>query len=427
MILAHNIQAEQEVLAAVLLDNEKILEVMDLLQPNDFYSHHNRLLYEAMINLYTQDKPIDIISLKEYFKDDLKPVGGFSYISQLASSSLGYKKAHADIVKENANMRKLQIILDGAVKDTEKKDFKKLLRELQDRTLSLETSDEKVFINDEELMKLTIKLAEVNHQNGGGILGIQTGITPLDKGINGLQKKKLYVLAGRPGMGKSALALNICQNISRKYNVDYYSLEMAEEELGLRRLAMTSFIDTNIIERGAMSDDEWVKMMKHASLISKNKCVTNCKPGIHLNEIRAQAKKRKLQEGLDLIIVDHIGYMDYTGMGDTIREQTSNVCLGFKKIAKELDIPIIILCQLSRGVEHRGDKRPMLSDLKESSGIEENADVVMLLYRDEYYNKDTYDKNVIECNIAKQRGGRTGTVKLGWHGAYQKIADVQKG
>lgn len=421
-----NLQAEQEVLGAILIKNDNLIEVIDILDTQDFFSEKHRLLYEAMKALYAQEKPIDITTLMDYFRNDLSSIGGFSYLTNLINSAVTFNKQHVNIIKEKSHARTLQHLLIKSLKDLETKPFKEVLIELQDKSLNIDTIEQNYFVNDVELMTKTMDMIQANYERGGGIIGISTGIKAIDTAINGLQKKKLYVIAGRPGMGKSALAINICQNVSKTHKVDYYSLEMSEEELGLRRLAMTALIDSAKIERGQLTEKEWLRVTQKMSEISKNGCITNCKPKIHINSIRAQAKKRKLQGGLDLIIVDHLGLMDYTGMGDTLREQTSKVCEELKNIAKEFDIPVIILSQLNRGVEQRADKRPMLSDLKETSGIEENADVVMLLYRDEYYNKQTADKNIIECNIAKQRGGRTGVVRLAWMGDYQKIADIYK-
>ncbi|MFL0198863.1 DnaB-like helicase C-terminal domain-containing protein, partial [Clostridium sp. WILCCON 0269] len=246
-----------------------------------------------------------------------------------------------------------------------------------------------------------------------------------DEALNGIQQKKLYVIAGRPGMAKSAFSLNIAQNISKHKHVLYYSLEMSAEELGIRRLAMKSYIDIDTLklEKGKMSDSQWSEISNMASTISKGHCYTDCTPGTHANTMRLQCKKLKMQNKLDVLVIDYIGIMSLKDMGDSRQEKISTVCIELKNMAKEFDIPVIALAQINRGTEIRNDKRPMLSDLKESGGIEENADVVMLLYRDGYYHKDSKEKNVIEVNIAKQRGGRTGTIKLVWQPKYQLITD----
>lgn len=322
-------------------------------------------------------------------------------------------------------MRKLQSIIQQASFDitSNNKSFKDIFNDIKNISFD---ENENFLINDENIMKKTIELIETNMKNGAGILGIRANIETLDIAINGFQKKRLYVLAGRPGMGKSALALNICQNISESHKVLYYSLEMGEEEIGIRRLAMKSLLNSTSIERGKLTDDQMRTLMKSAATISSNGCVTNCKSNVHINEIMAQAKKMKMQKGLDLIIIDHLGLLNTKDMGNNIREQTTNICIRLKNLSKDLDIPIILLSQLTRECERRSDKHPMLSDLKESGGIEENADVAMLLYRDEYYNENTIKPNIIECDIAKQRNGRTGRIELYWESKYQRVTSTYK-
>ena len=295
---------------------------------------------------------------------------------------------------------------------------------IQNQSMVINESAKSSAITDKELMQKTLDMIQINHENGGGILGFETGVRVLDRAINGLQKKKLYVIAGRPGMAKSAVALNLAQKLSENKNVLYYSLEMAEEELGLRRLAMKSFVDSVKIERGNMSEDEWLKIGEFSARISEGKCITDCTPETHLNTMRAQCKKMQLQGGLDALIIDYLALMSKKNMGDNIREQLNNICVGLKNMAKDFNIPVILLSQLSRAPDARVDHRPMLSDLKETGGVEENADVVMLLYRDDYYDKETEEKNIIEVNIAKQRNGRTGVIKLAWLPQYLKIADL---
>lgn len=424
----YNIKAETDILGGILTNNDNLIEVIDLIKAEDFYKGTHKALYRAMVALYSQEKPIDITNLLNLFKNDLSEVGGFSEITGLLNNaSPHFSKSHAKIIKENSDLRKLQETLYKTLKDLKGKSFKDAMQDAQNKIIALNSTNEALMVNDEALMVITLKTIEENFSRGGGILGLKGNIDTLDKAINGFQKKKLYVAAGRPGMGKSAFALNLVENISRNHNVLYYSLEMPEEELGLRRLAMNALIDTAKIERGNMTDLEWERIIRKSNDISRHKCLTCCKPKIHLTEIRGQLKKMQLTAGIDLLVIDHTGYMDLSGMGDTLREQTSNLYAELKNLSKDFDIPVLALSQLSRAVEQRADKRPMLSDLKESSGIEENADVVMLLYRDEYYNPNTQDARVIEVNIAKQRGGRTGVIKLGWQGDMQLITDIYRG
>lgn len=422
----YNIEAEQQVLGAILKNNDVICDVVDIIKAEDFHDTKNQLIYTSILELYKANKSIDITILSEKLMTRLNEVGGITYLSELYGSSFPYNiKNYIEIIKEKSNMRKIKVMLQTQLNELENGKYKSFEIMNKVQSFNINTEQDKQLINDCALMDLTIKTVEDNYKSGGRLLGIPIGIRSIDKAINGLQKEKLYIIAGRPGMAKSAFALNICQNTSKDHVVAYYSLEMSEEELGIRRLAMTSFIDSTKIERGNLDDKEWDVLIKNAGQISNDgKCFTNCRPGIDLNSIRAQCKKIQLQHELDLLIVDYIGLIDRKGMGDNLREEIGNICVGLKNISKEFKIPVIALSQINRGPESRTDKRPKLSDLKESGGVEENADVVMLLYRDEYYNKGTEDPGVLEVDIAKQRGGRTGVLKLSWRPEYQKVTDI---
>jgi len=422
-----NIEAENNILGAILNKNDTICDVIDIIEPNDFYKTANKIIYTHMKKLYAARTSIDLMTLVNSLQGVLSDIGGITYISELlgAYSFNSKVKDHAIIVKEKSNIRKLNNIMERTLEELQNGTQKsnEIINSLESESLKMLDKYQNDLLTDSQVMSMTLEQIQTNYENGGGITGIETGLKTLDFAINGLQKQKLYVVAGRPGMCKSALALNICQNVSKDKNVLYYSLEMPAEELGLRRLAMTSFIDSTKIERGKMNDDEWGLIGVKASNIASQKCITNCKPNIHINAIKAQCKKTQLQGNLDLLVIDYIGLMNKKGMGDNSHEQVTNLCIELKNLSKEFNIPVIILSQLNRGCEARPDKRPLLSDLKDSGGVEENADAVILLYRDEYYNKDTDFKNMIECNIAKQRGGRCGVVKLGWKPEYQKITD----
>lgn len=418
-----NIKAETNILGSILVKNNRILDTIDILEPQDFYNSKNRAIYAAMMILYKHNTKIDMTTLAETLKG--KKDVTISYISELvADAPIGGIKDYCRIVKEKSKMRLLEKIVQNTlaeIKDGSKKSST-ILEKLETQ-LTTTTEGKSQLLTDAQLMDDTLDTIQQNYERGGAILGIQTGIKTLDNAINGLQKKRFYVIAGRPGMAKSSFALNIAQNVAKNKNVLFYSLEMGKEELGIRRLAMKSLIDTVRLEKGKMTEDEWKRVSDISSTISQGHCYTDCTPNRHINTIRLQCKKLKMQNRLDLLIIDYLGIMSLRGMGDSRQEQISNACAELKNMSKEFEIPVIALAQINRGAEARNDKRPMLSDLKESGGIEENADVVMLLYRDEYYHKNTKEKNVIEVNIAKQRGGRTGTIKLTWQPKYQLITD----
>lgn len=420
-----NIEAEANILGAILVDNNKILTASDMLETKDFYDTKNRSIYSAMLILYKGDRKIDITTLSEILGKKLKDVT-MTYISQLIEAApIGSIKDYCSIVKEKSRLRSFNKIIQNTLIEIEgsNKNTDEIISLLEKHLVSTESAKKSDLITDTELMNSTLDVIQKNYESGGAILGMKTGIKILDEALNGLQKKRLYVIAGRPGMAKSAFALNLAQNISKSKNVLYYSLEMGAGELGIRRLAMKAYIDTLSLEKGKMSDCQWSKISNIANIISQGHCYTDCTPRRDINAIRLQCKKLKMQNKLDILIIDYIGIMSFKGMGDSRQEQISNVCIELKNMAKEFDIPVIILAQINRSAEARNDKRPILSDLKESGGIEENADVVMLLYRDEYYHKNSKEKNVIEVNVSKQRGGRTGTIKLAWQPKYQLITD----
>lgn len=418
-----NTKAEANILSGILLKSNRILDVVDVLKPQDFYDSKHRAIYTAMLTLYKHNAEISLVTLTEMLKGDKSVT--ISYISELAADApTGGIKECCRIVKEKSRMRTLGQIVQGAMREIETggKRANTILEGLESQ-LTATTEAKDTLLTDAQLMDGTLEVIQRNYEQGGAILGIQTGIKALDEAINGLQEEKFYVIAGRPGMAKSSFALNIAQNVSKSKKVMFYSLEMGANELGIRRLAMKSLINTVKLEKGEMTENEWKKMSDTSNAISQGHCYTDCTPNRSVNTIRLQCKKLKMQNRLDLLIVDYLGIMSLRGMGDSRQEQVSNVCAELKNMSKEFKIPVIALAQINRGCEMRNDKRPMLSDLKESGGIEENADVVLLLYRDKYYHADTKEPNVIEVNVAKQRGGRTGTIKLTWQPKYQLITD----
>ncbi|KRQ85856.1 Replicative DNA helicase [Caloramator mitchellensis] len=420
----YNIQAEVEVLAAILYDNNSMTEIN--LRAEEFFDTKNKLIYKAMQELFNKDIKIDETNLIEYFKGNLQDIGGMSYLSNLIIAKAKLDKTKVSIIKEKARLRKLyETVLRAVDEIKNNKGFDEIYFAIQREIYNIDSQDEEKLMSDKDLFSKTFDEIE-NNQNKKDILGLKSGIVDLDKAINGFQNGRFYIIAGRSGMGKSAAALNIVQNISKNHHVLYYSLEMPEEELGLRRAAMFSKIDTQRLERGLLNEKEWDKLIKDFNILSNQKCYTYSKAGIHIDDIIKQAKKLKMQGKLKMLVVDHIGRLNLSGLGDTIREKITNVCIILKNLAMDLDIPVIALSQLNRSPDARADKRPSLADLKESSGIEENADVVMLLYRDEYYNSNTNSKGMIEINIAKNRSGNTGIIKLLWLPQFQLIGSLSQ-
>lgn len=416
----YNIPAEQAVLGMLLKDNEVILDID--LKPYHFGDIKHQKLFSIMMKLYQEGKKIDFINIGNEIK--LDEVGGLSYLADLITyADITLDKAKIDIIKEKYKQRELFKIISKIKTEIENKPFQALINEMQMELLKIDDAEADILIKDKELfMDIIFPAIDEKVKSDNKIQGLRCNISSIDAMINGFQKGKLYFIAGRPGMGKSAVTINIANEIAKKHCIMYFSLEMTAEEIGLRRLASESYIDMAKIERGVLTEEELKKLNYTANRLYQNHMLINDTPALHINDIYRIAKKQKLRGKLDMLVVDHIGLVK--SEGDTVREQVTNICIQLKNIAKELEIPVLALSQLNRGVEQRADKRPQLSDLKESSGIEENADVVMLLYRDEYYNAETNDKGIIELNIAKQRGGRTGTIKLMWKPEIQLVRGI---
>lgn len=317
-----NLEAEANILGSILIDNNKILTAADTLESKDFYDMKNRSIYSAMIILYKGGRKIDITTLSETLGKKLKDVT-ISYLSQLLESYVtGSIKDYCTIVKEKSRMRSLTKIVRNTLNEIENgSKATDIILEGLEKQLTTATYEKSKLSTDAELMNNTIDVIQRNYENGGVILGIKTGIKTLDEALNGLQRKRLYVIAGRPGMAKSAFALNLAQNISRNKNVLYYSLEMGADELGIRRLAMRSYIDTLKLEKGKMSDSEWSKIVGASGLISEGHCYTDCAPRRGINTIKLQCKKLKMQNKLDILIIDYIGIMSLKNMGDNRQEQ----------------------------------------------------------------------------------------------------------
>ncbi|QCX33499.1 replicative DNA helicase [Caloramator sp. E03] len=415
-----NLQAEQAILGLILTKNEVIVEID--LKPEHFYIPKHQKLYAVMFKLFQEGKSIDIINIANEI--NVQEIGGHSYISDLAMhGDIFLDKNKIEIIKNNYYKRQLINTFTNVYKDIENKDYNILINELMQDIITFD--DDKMDIwTAEKINKELFDVIDENMKQGGKIKGITCNISQLDLILNGFQNKKMYVIAGRPGMGKSALAINIADYVSKTKNVLYFSLEMTAIEIGLRILASQSLVDMAKIDIGRITPEEIKKLNNAQDRFSKQKLIVIDKAGLNINDIIRQAKKFKIKNMLDMVIVDHIGLVNADA--ETERQRVTNICIMLKNLAKDLDVPVIALSQLNRGVESRGDKRPALSDLKESSGIEENADVVLLLYRDEYYNANSKDKGIIEINISKNRGGRTGTIKLNWMGEFQIITGIHK-
>ena len=426
-----SLEAEQAVLGSILIDSRCITDVVGILQPEDFHLKQNREIFETIYTMFNYSQTIDPVTvldkMKElgYYREDSR-----NYILQLMeiTPTAANVARYANIVREKAMLRGLveaasdisEMVYDGVgtpsemLESAEKKIYALRKGERGDSLEHIGTVLHKVFD----------RLTELS-ESDSPIPGLSTGMRDLDTKINGLNKSDLLLIAARPAMGKSAFALNIALNVAKKYKktVAIFNLEMSREQLVMRLLANESFVDSQKLATGKLTDEEWTKVTMAASSLSQTDIRIDDNPSVTVAEINA--KLRRL-DNLGLVVIDYLQLMQGSGYGkgnENRVQVVGDISRSLKIMAKELDIPVICLSQLSRAVESRPDKRPIMSDLRESGAIEQDADSVMFLYRDEYYHEDTEDKGVAECIVSKNRHGETGTVKLQWIGQYQTFTD----
>lgn len=423
----YNIQAERDLLGSVIIKPDNLCDCIDLLKSDDFFEDSHRLLYSTIVRLYTNSKDVNITTIAEDLNSKLSLVGGITYISQLTGQTLQAEsiKSYAEIIKKYSNARKLLAVLKKDTTRIEKTDadIKGIVRELQDLSLEFES---KINADNGELDKPMVNVLdslEKRYLNGGSIQGIETGYKVLDKTLNGLNKSDFIVVSARPSMGKTAFAINIALNIAKHHNISFFSLEMSKEQLLERALAAKALIQMNNIKSGKLTDKEWTRVSQESGIIV-NSGLRIYDKIYSLNGIKAECKKRKLQSSLDVVVIDYLTLIDGAEKSDNRVQEVSKISRQLKLMAKELNVVVVALAQLSRAPEGRNDHRPILSDLRESGSIEQDADIVISLYRDEYYNPNTDDKGIIEAIIEKQRNGRTGFVKLAWIPKYQLITDM---
>ncbi|MGL4569657.1 MAG: replicative DNA helicase [Clostridium sp.] len=421
------VEAEMEILGSILHDNSNIVKCVERLNENDFYIKRHRVLFIHMCKLFADGKSIDLVTLIDSIgKDNLEEVGGISYISSLVEGGLNISlNAYIDILKDKSYRRSALKEINNAITDLydETKQPSVVVGKMQSKLTT--TSDSKSMVTDEELLTKTLNEIENRFKNGGQIPGMKTGFNDFDKATNGLKKGELFVIGGRPSMGKTLIALNMADGTAKHGNkVGLLEMEMTEESLGIRRLAYNSNIDVQKLQLGKLNDNEFLKISETFNdLAKRGNIVTDCSDYQNILTIKAKAKAMKQANGLDVLIIDHLGLMDIK-VAENRTYAIGEITRQLKLLAKELDINVILLCQLSRAVEQRFDKRPMLSDLRESGNIEQDADLVIFAYRDAYYNPETEDKNIMEWIIAKQRNGRTGTLKFAYIDKLQKIANL---
>jgi replicative DNA helicase len=432
----HNDDAEKSVLGSVLLDKDALFEVLEILKPEDFYNEMHKEIYSSVIELYRKNQPVDILTVSEELKKrkSLEMVGGRAYIALLSTvvPSTSNAGEYAKIIAEKAILRKLI----GAASDIIEKGYQEKMNSAE----VLDFAERGIFeiaqarqSKDFALIKdvLWENIAKIDEMSKleGNITGLTTGFIDLDARTSGLQKSDLIMLAARPAMGKTAFALNIAQQaaIKSKAKVLIFSLEMSRDQLGQRMLSMESRIEMQKLKTGNLERKDWDQIHIALDTLSKTGIYIDDTPGITAMEIKNKCRRLKAEKGLDLIVIDYLQLMNFEGKSESRQQEISALSRFLKLLAREMDCPVIVLSQLSRAPEQRTDHRPILSDLRESGSIEQDADIVMFLYRDEYYNPETTDKpNVCEVIIAKQRSGPTGTIELTWLGKYTRFVDKSR-
>lgn len=435
-ILPHSDEAERAVIGSMLMDVDAITTASEIISSDDFYQRQYGILFGVMTELYSEDKPVDLVTLQERLKNkDVPPeLTSVEFISGILNDvpTSANVKHYAEAVAEKALLRRLikanediantcylgKEPVDQILEETEKKIFDLLQKKGGDD-----------FVPIQDVVLSVIDKIEMAAKHKGTVTGLATGFYDLDYKTSGFQPSDLILVAARPSMGKTAFVLNLAQHIAVKSQVTtaIFSLEMSRDQLVNRLLSMESKVDSQLIRTGNLSANDWEKLIESAGDISQAPLIIDDTPGISISELRSKCRKYKLENNLGLVIIDYLQLMSGGNKrSDSRQQEISDISRSLKALAREIDAPVIALSQLSRACETRPDHRPILSDLRESGAIEQDADVVMFIYRDDYYNKDTDKKNISEIIIAKQRNGPIGTVELVWLPNYTKFANKSK-
>lgn len=430
----HDIEAEQAILGSMLTDKDAVLSSVEALKEDAFYREDNKAIYAAILSLYAKSEPIDIITVKNELVEagNFERVGGMEYLASLPDKvpTTANVERYVKIVEEKYMLRNLiqsaNDLLALGYDETEEVDD--ILDVAEKKIFDLaQNKNTRGYASIKDVLVESFAELERLYNQKGSITGVPTGFIDLDNMTSGLHGSELIILAARPAMGKSAFAINIATNAAVKNNVPVviFNLEMSKEQIGNRILCSEAMVDSNKIRTGQIEDSDWGKLATASGILSDAPIYIDDTPGITVMEIRAKCRKLAMDKKIGMIVIDYLQLIRGSNKKNGTREQEiSEISRSLKILAKELNVPVIALSQLSRSVESREDKRPMLSDLRESGAIEQDADIVMFLYRDDYYNEDSSDKNKAEVILAKHRGGSTGTRKLLWMPSYTKFGNL---
>jgi replicative DNA helicase len=431
-----NLEAEQAVLGALLLESEALITAMERVRVEDFYSVAHQRIFDAIVGLNEDNQPLDMITLTARLQDqgELEEIGGVSYLAKLIGSvpTAANVEYYAQIVEEKSMLRRLIRTATNIVSSgyAEGDDVGALLNEAEQRILELSSRRAAHgFISIRDVLMDVFERVENLYNHKGGVTGIPSGFPDLDKMTAGFQRSDLIIVAARPSVGKTAFALNIAQNVAVRSGetVAIFSLEMSASQLVQRMICAESNVDATRMRTGYLEADDWEKLSMAIGSLSEAQVFIDDTPGITVADIRAKCRRLKKDKGLGMIVIDYLQLISGRGKaGENRQQEVSEISRTLKQIARELEVPVIALSQLSRGVEQRQDKRPMMSDLRESGSIEQDADIVSFLYRDDYYDKESEKKNIIEIIIAKQRNGPVGTVELVFLKNFNKFVSLDR-
>lgn len=429
--LPHSIEAEQAALGCIINYKSQLALAEDVLKDDDFYWDKHKRIFSTIKALSRKDMNIDLITLLNELKvsDSIDKCGGVSYITELATNTVfsSNVESYVKIIKDKSDRRNLiRAGRELISKSYEESEVESIISTVEDKIYKVINSKESEDILDmgQSVEKVLTRI-ENNYCNGGKILGNTTGFKEIDNTISGLQKGDFIIVAARPSMGKTAFALNIGQHASKGASVGIFSLEMTTEQLMERLISSRSLVEFGKIKTGKLDEAEFRKITDAANVLAKRKIFIDDK-STNLSDIKAKCRNLKIKEGLDVVIIDYLQLIEISDKTNSREQEIAKISRELKKLAKKLEITIVALSQLSRGPEQRTDHKPILSDLRESGSIEQDADVIFMLYRDEYYNKESEEKNIAELIINKNRNGETKTIKLGWIGQYQRFATLDR-
>ncbi|KAB7707608.1 replicative DNA helicase [Bacillus aerolatus] len=431
-----SIEAEQAVLGAIFLEPAALTVASEILIPEDYYRTAHQKIYNMMLKLNDHGKAVDVVTVTEELAaaKELEDVGGVIYLTELAESvpTAANIEYYARIVEEKSLLRRLirtatTIAQEGYNREDE---VDALLNEAEKSIMEVaQRKNTSAFHNIKDVLVRTYDNIELLHNRVGDVTGIPTGFAELDSMTAGFQRNDLIIVAARPSVGKTAFALNIAQNVATKTdeNVAIFSLEMGAEQLVMRMLCAEGNINAQNLRTGSLTDEDWRKLTMAMGSLSNSGIFIDDTPGVRIGEIRSKCRRLKQEQGLGMILIDYLQLIQGNGRsGENRQQEVSEISRSLKALARELEVPVIALSQLSRGVEQRQDKRPMMSDIRESGSIEQDADIVAFLYRDDYYDKESENKNIIEIIIAKQRNGPVGTVQLAFVKEYNKFVNLER-